>query len=119
MSDSGNLKEYINKLVELESEEEKYKNILLELKKKKENVNNLIINFMEHNNITDKDIIFGDKKIKYSKMKVQECITKKLIEERLKVFLKNDLIANDATKFIYSDRNSNQKVFLKITNIKN
>jgi hypothetical protein len=119
MSESGNLKEYINKLIDLEREEEKQKNILLEIKKNKDNVNNLIINFMEKNNITDKDIIFGDKKIKYSKIKVQDTITKKLIEERLKIFLKNENMANDATKFIYSDRNSNQKVLLKITNIKN
>jgi hypothetical protein len=118
MSENNNLKDYIQKLVEIEKEEEKYKNICSNLKKEKENLNEHIINYLEKNKITNKDIIYGDKKIKYSLMKVQDNITKKLIYERLKIFLKSESIATDATNFIYSDRNSNQKPIIKITNFK-
>ena len=52
-------------------------------------------------------------------MKTQDNITKKLIYERLKIFLKSEVMATDATNFIYSDRNSNQKPIIKISNIKN
>jgi hypothetical protein len=116
---TNNLKEYVEKLIEIENEEEKYKNIFLKLKKEKEILNNNIMNFMEQNNVTNKDIIYGDKKIKYSLMKTQDNITKKLIYERLKIFLKSESVATDATNFIYSDRNSNQKPVIKISNIKN
>jgi hypothetical protein len=118
MSETNNLKEYINKLIEIEKEEEKYKTLFSNLKKEKDTLNNLIINFMESNKITDKDIIFGDKKIKYTKTKIQDSITKKLIEDRLKIFLKSEQTAKEATNFIYSDRNSSQKTFLKIVDIK-
>ena len=112
------LKENIQKLIDLDKEEEKYKNIFSNIKKEKESLNTNIINFMKKNNITEKDIIFGDKKIKYSTLKVQDNITKKLIYDRLKIFLKDDVIANNATHFIYSDRNVSEKNFLKISEIK-
>ena len=119
MSEVANLKDYVNKLIEIEKEEEKYKLLFANIKKEKELINNTIINFMEKNNITEKDIIFGNKKIKYSKMKVQDTVTKKLIEERLKIFLKSENVAKEATNFIYSDRNSTQKIYLKISNFTN
>ena len=112
------LKENIQKLIDLEKEEEKYKNIFSNIKKEKEILNSNVINFMQKNNITEKDIIFGDKKIKYSTLKVQDNITKKLIYERLKIFLKDDVSANNATNFIYSDRNISEKNYLKISDIK-
>lgn len=118
MSEIGNLKEYVYKLLEIEKEEKKYKSIFDNLKNEKEELNKMIIHLMEKNNITEKDIIFGDKKIKYTKNKVQDSITKKLIEERLKIFLKNEDTAKDATNFIYTNRNSSEKIYLKITNIK-
>ena len=80
--ESGKMfKDYITRLVEIEEEEEKYKNIMTEFKNEKDNLNNKIIEYMEKNNITNKDIIFGNRKIKYSKSKISENITKKLIEE--------------------------------------
>jgi hypothetical protein len=112
------LKEYIEKLVELDREEEKYKNIFSNIKKEKESLNTNIINYMEKNNITNKDIIFDNKKIKYITNNVTENITKKLILERLTIFLKNEEIANEATKFIYSDRSSTKKNSLKILDAK-
>ena len=112
-------KEYITKLVELEEKEDKYKNILNEIKKEKEILNDKIIDFMQKNNITDKDIILGDKKIKYIKSKVSENITKKLIENRLKKFFNNNNQAEEVLNFIYNDRNMNEKVSLKISLVNN
>lgn len=117
MSDKNILKEYIEKLVEIEKEETKYKNIFNNLKKDKDTLNNNIINYLEKNSITDKDIIFGNKKIKYSLMKTQDNITKKLILERLKKYFNNEIKAIEITNYIYSDRNSNQKPIIKISNI--
>jgi hypothetical protein len=119
MSDSNNfLKDNISKLIELEKEEEKYKNIFSNIKKEKEALNTNVIQFMQKNNITDKDIIFGDKKIKFATSKVQDGITKKLIYDRLKIYLKDDVEANNATNFIYSDRNISEKNYLKISETK-
>lgn len=115
---SSDLKDYVQKLIELEKEEEKYKNIYINIKKEKDKLTDNILNFMEQNDIKDKDIIYGDKKIKYSTIKIQDGITKKLIEERLKIFLKNENQAHEATNFIYTGRNSSNKNFIKITNIK-
>ena len=114
-----NLKNYVQKLIDLENEEERYKNIMTQLKKEKDTVSNTIMDFMERNKIENKDIIFGDSKIKYVQNKVQEGITKKLIQERLKLFLKNEQLALQATEFIYSDRNANIKKTLKIMSAEN
>jgi len=113
-----NLKLYIEQLIDIEKQEEKYKNIFSTLKKEKEVLNQNIIDFMNKNNIANKDIIFGEKKIKCSSTKIQESITKKLIFDRLKVFLKSEEVAKNAVDFIYQERNSSQKYFLKISDIK-
>jgi hypothetical protein len=113
-----NLKVYIEQLIDIEKQEEKYKNIFSTLKKEKELLNQNIIDFMNKNNIANKDIIFGEKKIKCSSTKIQESITKKLIFDRLKVFLKSEETAKNAVDFIYQERNSSQKYFLKISDIK-
>lgn len=115
----NNLKDFIQKLIEIEKEEEKYKNIISKLKKEKDDINVNLINFLEKNKITNKEIIYGDKKIKYSLMKTQDTITKKLIEQRLKIYLNSDTKGTEATNFIYSERNSNEKAVLRITDIKN
>jgi hypothetical protein len=113
-----NLKEYIEKLIEIENEEEKYKNIFLKLKFDKDNLNINIMNLMEQNNITDKVLISGDHKIKYTTNNLTENVTKKLILCRLKMYLKDEKIATDATNFIFSDRKTEKKNTLKITSLK-
>jgi hypothetical protein len=118
MINKDNLKDNISKLIEIENEEQKIKKYVASLKEKKENLNNLIISYIEENNYQEKDIILGDKKIKYTISKNQDNITKKLILERLTIFLKSSEIAESATQFIYSDRNVNQKSILKIMDLK-
>lgn len=112
------LKDNIEKLIEIENEEQKIKKYLSSLKEKKENLNDIIISYIEKNNYQDKDIILGDKKVKYAILKNQDNITKKLILDRLTIFLKNTEIAQNATQFIYSERNINQKSILKIMDLK-
>ena len=118
MINKDNLKDNIEKLIEIENEEQKIRKYMASLKEKKENLNDSIITFIEENNYQDKDIIFGDKKIKYAVSKSQDGITKKLILDRLTVFLKNNEMAQNATQFIYSDRGSTQKSVLKIMDLK-
>ncbi len=112
------LKSNVEKLIELDKQEDKYKNIISELKKEKDAVNNNIINFMEKNNITNKDIILGDTKIKYAQTKVAENITKKRIYERLTTYFGDEKSAKQATDFIYSERESKINKSIKILNIK-
>lgn len=114
---TSNLKEVVQKLIEYEDLEEKYKIKLNDIKKEKEKINNELIHYLEENNITDKDIIFGNKKIKYSSQNITENITKKLILERLTIFLGNQEKAQQALNYIYSDRDKNTKKYIKITNI--
>lgn len=113
-----NLKQQISRLVELENEELKIKKLHDNIKKEKEMINSEIMVFMESNNIQDKDIIFGNKKIKYSTSKTQDGITKKLILERLIQYLQSEERGKEATEFIYNNRNVNEKNFLKIIDIK-
>ena len=110
------LKNNVEKLIELEKQEEQIKEHMAKLKKDKEAISHNIVQFMERNNITDKDIIFGNSKIKYTQTKIQEGITKKRIYERLTLFLKNEHAAKEATDFIYSERDAKINTSIKITN---
>lgn len=114
-----NLKENVQKLLDLEAKEEEYKNILSHIKEEKELLSSSIMNFMESNNIKDKDIILGNKKIKYTSTKVQETISKKYLIEKLTQYFKNQDTANQLATFIYDSRSSSHKNHLKITDIKN
>jgi len=115
MSELDNLKNYLEKLIEIEEEEKKYKNYIDKLKKDKDNLNVNIINIIEKNNIGDKDIIINNKKIKYVTQKIQDGITKKHILERLKLYLKNENHALEALNFIYNNRESSLKKLIKIS----
>lgn len=118
MSDKSQLKHFISEFISLNNEEENLKNKIKNLKTKKDKIHDSIVNYMSNNDILEKEIIFDQNKIKCSSSKVTESITKKLILTRLKQFLKDDKIANDATDFIYAERNSTQKLSLKVSNIK-
>lgn len=118
MSDKSQLKLFISEYININKEEDIIKNKIKVLKNKKEKIHDNIVNYMSNNDILDKEIIFEDSKIKCSSSKITESITKKLIFERLKQFLKNENLASEATNFIYKDRNSSQKLSLKISNIK-
>jgi hypothetical protein len=116
---NSNLKENIQKLLDLETKEDEYKSILSQIKEEKDLLSLNIMNFMESNNIKDKDIILGNKKIKYTSSKVQENISKKYLIDKLTQYFKDQETANKLTNFIYDSRTSTQKNHLHISDIKN
>ena len=118
MTDKTQLKSFIYELISLNKEEIILKNKLNELKPKKDKIQDTIVNYMSNNDILDKDIILENNKIKCTSSKTTESITKKLILNKLTEFLKNEEIAQKATNYIYNDRNSTQKLSLKISNLK-
>ena len=98
-----------------ETEEKKIKEKLSEIKKNKDGVETLIIEYMVSHSIQDKDIHIGDHVMKYGEAKSTESITKKLILEKLTEFFGgNSAEAERATEFIYSNRSSTSKPFLKL-----
>jgi len=112
------LKSYVQKLIELDDEETKYKALLNEIKDKKEEVSETLMNIMVSNQIQDKDIILGGKKVKYSVSNTQESITKKLILDKLTLYFKDAKEAEKVTQFIYDQRNTVTKNYLKISSQK-
>lgn len=112
-------KKNIKRIIELENEEKQLKDNLNRIKEQKDKLNDNLIIFMETNNITTKDIIYGDKKIKYIRTKNIEGITKKLIYEKLRNYFQSDKSATEATECIYKDRASEYKTAIKITDVKN
>ena len=112
-------KKNIKRIIELENEEKQLKDNLNRIKEQKDKLNDNLILFMETNNITTKDIIYGDKKIKYIRTKNTEGITKKLIYEKLRNYFQSDKSATEATECIYKDRASDYKTTIKITDVKN
>ena len=118
MTDKTQLKAFITDFISLNNEEEIMKTKIKNLKMKKDKAHDEIVNYMSNNDILDKEIIFEQNKIKCASSKITDSISKKLIFERLKIFLKDENVANQATTFIYSNRNSTQKISLKVINIK-
>jgi len=116
MSSHGeNLKSAVQKLIELDEEEQRYKNLLNEIKDKKEEISDIVMNMIVTNNIQEKDIILGEKKVKYTTSRTQENITKKLINDKLEQYFNDKKKAYEATQFIYDNRNVITKNLLKIT----
>ena len=118
MASQGNFRESIRKLVELEEEETRIKDTLNKTRQAREELNDEIIEYMEKNGITEKDIVFGNKKIRYVKSANQISITKKLIHERLAQYYKNEGEAEKVTNFLYSDRERVEKVTIRVDSIR-
>ncbi len=113
-------KSAIKEWYQIELKEKEYKAKLSDLKKNKDGVETLIIQYMQSNNIQDKDIHIGEHVLKYGESKSTEGITKKLIVERLtEYFNGNTEEANKVTDFIYSNRSSTSKPVLKLNIGKN
>ena len=118
MSYIENLKNNIERLLELENQADEYKNRLNQLKTDIDYANKNIMQIMENNGITQKDIVIGDKKIKYITQNTQEVITKKLIIEKSRQFFQNEDQSNKFVNFLYNDRNLVTKKLIKITDNK-
>ena len=118
MNSKNDFKTHITQFLEYNNQENQLKEKMKYIKSKKEKLHTSIINYMSENDIADKDIVFNENKISCTTTKTTECITKKLIFEKLKTFLNNENMAAKATDFIYKDRNVTEKYSLKISDIK-
>ncbi len=108
-------KSAIKEWYKCEMEEKNLKTKLSDIKKSKDNVEAQIIQYMQNQQIQDKDIHIGDHVLKYAETKSTEGITKKLIMERLTEYFQGDEAeATKVTDFIYSNRNSSSKPVLKL-----
>ncbi len=114
-NDVNEFKTTVKRFLQLNTEEEKLKEEMKTIKNEKDNLENSILNFMERNNITDRDIDVGDFKLKYSSNKKTEGVTKKLIYERLVQFLQNEAKAKELLDFIYQERNSEMIHSIKLS----
>ncbi len=111
-------KEDVRKYLEYHNEENKLKEKLNEIKNKKDQYHDNIIQFVETNNIQDKELIMGDFKLKYSLKKQTGTVTKKHTFDQLKKYFHNDENkANECLELIYSDRGSKSFPSMNISEI--
>jgi hypothetical protein len=112
------LKENVKRLVSLDEEEQRQKQIMSRIKSEKDAIHSAMIKFMEENNITEKGILFGDKKIEYGNARNYSGITKTLINEKLSSYFSNSETAEKVTQMIYDGRKCDLKPYIKVTDIK-
>jgi hypothetical protein len=118
IQNKDDLKKHIQELLRLKNIEQEYKNKINELKGSSDNIESNIVAYMNDNDFLDKEIIFDKNKLKCSNLKTSENITKKLLFDRLNVFLRSEEKATNAVKFIYENRKVSNKLTLKISNMK-
>lgn len=106
-----NFKDNVKRWVELDNQSHRYKLEMDGLKKKKaeyelerDKVGDNILNFMETNNLSDNEIVISDGKLKYFNSKTSTSISQKFINERLKLYFKDENKAKEVLDFIYSGR---------------
>ena len=115
-------KNNIRKWVELDNKAQRYKLKMDELKKEKEKyeternkLGDNVLSFMENNKLEDNEIVISDGKLKYFNSKSSTSISQKFIQERLKLYFKNENKAKEITDFIYSGREVTLTPVLKRT----
>ena len=115
-------KNNIRKLVELDNKAQRYKLKMDELKKEKEKyemernkLGDNVLSFMENNKLEDNEIVISDGKLKYFNSKSSTSISQKFIQERLKLYFKNEDKAKEITDFIYDGREVTLTPVLKRT----
>jgi len=115
-------KNNIRKWVELDNKAQRYKLKMDELKKEKEKyemernkLGDNVLSFMENNKLEDNEIVISDGKLKYFNSKSSTSISQKFIQERLKLYFKNEDKAKEITDFIYDGREVTLTPVLKRT----
>jgi len=115
----GGMNEFKNgiaKWVTLDNEQSKLNSRISEIRKEKKGVENFVVNFMEANEMTNKNILINGGKLKYDVTSSRESITKKYILEKLTAYFKNEKKAEEVTNYIYDSRGMTaEKVSLKRT----
>ena len=87
-----------------------------QIKKQKNKLSSSILSYMANNGIQNKDINVSDGKLRYHAAKRQSAVSRKHIVNSLAMFFKGDYAkAQEATEFIYNNRESTERVLLKRT----
>ena len=111
-------KRSVKKYLELHDQEERIKEQVKEIKEDKETLENGILQFMESHDYQDRDIVVGQYKMRYTKTKQTESVTKKFTFDRLATYFQGDeMKAKEALDFIYNERGSTVKTSLKLNPI--
>ena len=118
----NDFKENVKKWVELDNKAQRYKSKMDDLKKEKEKyeteknkLGETVLSFMKNNKLEDNEIVISDGNIKYFNSKSSTSISQKFIQERLKLYFKNESRAKEVTEFIYTGREVSFTPVLKRT----
>lgn len=116
--DMTQFKRTVKKYLELHDQEERLKEQIKEMKEEKENLENGILQFIESHDFQDRDIVVGQYKMKYTKTKQTESVTKKFTFDRLVTYFQGDeMKAKEVLDHIYNERGSTMKTSLKLNPI--
>ena len=108
------LKNNLSQIIQLNNAIEHQKNELDKLKKQKDVIEKNLITFME-NNMTSKNLIVNNNKIKYNTTKNYETFSKKYLLEKSNLFFKDqNNIANQFVDFLYNNRSIKESKSIKI-----
>ena len=120
MSEEQNqFKRTVKRYLEIRDREERLKEELKTMKDEKDNLENSILQFIEENEYQDRDIVVGDFKMKYTRTKQTETITKKYLFDKLINYFQNDENkTKEVIDYLYNERESSTKVSLKVNSIK-
>ncbi len=120
MEDDGfQFKRSVKRYLELHAREEELKEQLKAMKEEKDQLENGILGFIENNDYQDRDIVVGDYKMKYTKTKQSETVTKKYTFDKLATYFGGDEDkAKEVLDYIYSDRGTVVRTSLKLNLIK-
>jgi len=108
------LKNNLSQIIQLNNAIENQKSELDKLKKQKDVIEKNLITFMENNNMTSKNLIVNNNKIKYNTTKNYETFSKKYLLEKSNLFFKDQNIANQFVDFLYNNRNVKESKSIKI-----
>ncbi len=120
MEEEGvNFKRSVKRYLEIHNREEELKEELKNMKEEKDRLENGILGFIEDNEYQDRDLVVGDYKMKYTKTKQSETVTKKYTFDRLVTYFQGDEErAKEVLDFVYNDRGTVIKTSLKLNLIK-
>ena len=112
------LKNNLLQLLQINNTINQYKNEIDSLKKQKDNLEKNLIIYMEKNDMTNKNIIVNDQKIKYNTTKNYETFSKKYLLNKISTFLKDENVANELVNYLYNHREIKESKSIKITQTK-
>ena len=112
------LKNNLLELLQINNSINQYKDEIDQLKKKKDNLEKNLIIYMEKNDMTNKNIIVNNQKIKYNTTKNYETFSKKYLLNKISSFLNDEHKANELVDFLYNNREIKESKSIKIISSK-